>query len=222
MNSKHPAPITLKLIECFRQLSPQELEKLARKCEMRSYRSNALVVAQNEPANYVCFIVSGYVKIMRGDRQAPNRSSDSIEANGKCMLVDLLGPGDSLGAASLLLGECYSSSAITLTPSEIVFLGREDFTNFLYEFDGLSEVVMSSLAKSLIAIEKHAHLMNGDLKNRVFEMRKRCQDLGVDVERWLTNAELARMVGATRVAVSQIMNHKKRTLHAALGAGNRQ
>lgn len=167
-----------------------------------------LVMSQNSPAQSVGFIVSGFIKLMRGDRQAPPANSED-EFDGKRVLVDLLGPGESLGAASALLGKNYSSSAISLTPCNVIFISKDMFTNMLYEIDGLSKSLMESLAKSLIESEKHAQLMNGDVKTRVFSIRKRCERLGVDTDRWLSNAEVARMAGATRVAVSQVMNHEK-------------
>ena len=173
-----------------------------------------LVMSQNTPAKSVGFIVSGFVKLMRGDRQSPSTSSeDDCDSDNKRVLVDLVGPGEMLGAASALLGNGYSSSAISLTPCHVIFIGTDAFTTILYEIDGLSKNLMESLAKSLVQSEKHAQLMNGDVKSRVFSIRNRCTKLGIDTDRWLSNAEVARMAGATRVAVSQVMNREKQTNH---------
>lgn len=209
---KHPAVVTLRTISSFHDLSDQSLEKIAKNCEMRSYRPNMLVMSQNSPAKSVGFIVSGFIKLMRGDRQTPTkRSEEACESDGKRVLVDLLGPGESFGAASALLGNGYSSSAISLTPCDVAFINADTFTSLLYEIEGLSKNLMQSLAKSLIESEKHAQLMNGDVKTRVFSIRNRCSKLGIDPDRWLSNAEVARMAGATRVAVSQVMNRERRT-----------
>lgn len=206
---KHPSTVVLKTIGMFRDLSENSLVKVSKSCDVRFYRPNMLVISQNATANKVGFIVSGFVKLMRGDRQSPSTGAKDDDSCDKRMLVDLLGPGDSIGAASALLGEEYSSSAIALTPCSIAFVSSDFFISLLYEIDGLSEQVMNTLAKNVIASEKHAQLMNGDLKTRVFAIRKRCEQLGIDIDRWLSNAEVARMAGATRVSVSQIMNREK-------------
>lgn len=209
---KQPAIITLRSVKVFEDLSDKALAEIAQISEMRSFRPNILILSQNAAAQSVAFIVSGFVKLMRGDRQAMPKSlnADATEYANKCVLVDLLGPGDTLGAASVLLGNGYSSSAISLTPCNLIFIRKDHFINLLYDVDGLSKKLMESLAKSLVESEKHAQLMNGDVKSRVFSIRDRCSKLGVDTERWLSNAEVARMSGATRVAVSQVMNHEKR------------
>lgn len=209
---KRPATVTLRSVQFFRDLPEQTLQEISMKCELRAYKPNMLVMSQNAIADKVGLIISGFVKLMRGDRQSTPILTDPLSSNisDKRMLVDLLGPGESIGAASTLLGDRYSSSAITLTPCHIVFIKGDSFITLLHEIDGLSQKVMNSLAKSLIASEKHTQLMNGDLKTRVFSIRQRCAQLGVDVDRWLSNAEVARMAGATRVAVSQIMNRQRR------------
>ncbi|MBU3667606.1 MAG: Crp/Fnr family transcriptional regulator [Rhodocyclaceae bacterium] len=211
---KHPAVIAMKAIQIFNHLPSQTLELISRKCDLCSYRPNGLIFSENAKANRVGFIVSGFVKLMRGDRKLPlvtEKDSELGHVSDKQMLVDLLGPGDSLGAACALLGDLYSSSAIAITPCNVAFLSADAFVSMLHQIDGLSERVMQSLAKSLVESEKHAQIMNGDLKTRVMTIRRRCSHLGIDVDQWLSNAEVARMAGATRVAVSQIMSREKRS-----------
>ena len=209
---KHPSTVMLRTIRVFSDLPEHALEKVSKACDVRFYRPNMLVMSQNAASSSVGFIVSGFIKLMRGDRQSPTNGYKDEDECDKRMLVDLLGPGESIGAASALLGEEYSSSAIALTPCSIVFVSSEFFVSLLREIEGLSEQVMSILAKNVIASEKHAQLMNGDLKTRVFSIRNRCRQLGIDIDRWLSNAEVARMAGATRVAVSQIINREKQML----------
>ena len=52
--------------------------------------------------------------------------------------------------------------------------------------------------------------MRGKVEDRVQALNRYCNSLGLDSERLFSNAEIARMVGASRVAVSQVVNRLRR------------
>jgi CRP-like cAMP-binding protein len=66
--------------------------------------------------------------------------------------------------------------------------------------------VARSISRRLIETGRQVELMRGNLEERIGYLLRYCRSLGLDTERWLTNAEIARMIGATRVSVSRVIN----------------
>ena len=52
--------------------------------------------------------------------------------------------------------------------------------------------------------------MRGKVEDRVQALNRYCDSLGLNSENLFSNAEIARMVGASRVAVSQVVNRLRR------------
>jgi biotin operon repressor len=62
----------------------------------------------------------------------------------------------------------------------------------------------------LVDTNRQVELMRGKVEDRVQALNRYCNSLGLNSERLFSNAEIARMVGASRVAVSQIVNRLRR------------
>ena len=125
-------------------------------------------------------------------------------------MLALLGPGDMVGEVTSLLDVGRSASILALTPCQLIRIGSDDFLTCLQHNAQFALAIARKLAQHLVSADRQVELMRGDLEGRIHAMLRHCRTIGLDTERWLNNAEIARMVGASRVAVSPIMGRLNR------------
>lgn len=208
--SPRPTPTTLRTAPVLAELPDRQLEILAAFATWTRRAPGESLMRQNERENSVLFLVSGFAKIVRGGNhaQAPANSPVTSERRARPRLetmVALIGPGDILGEVAVLLGTGRSASVVALTPCEIIELPSQDFLSCMQRYPQFSLAVARKLARRLIDASRQVELMRGDLAGRIHALIRHCREQGLDTDRWLSNAEIARMVGASRVAVSQIV-----------------
>lgn len=205
-----PTVTTLRTAPLLAELPEPRLAALAQVADWHVYSAGDAISLQNEPSRAVYVVISGYVKVMRGgtyidhtlDVGLPERRTRAREQ----VMVTLLGPGELAGEVSVLLGHMRSHSIITLTPCEVISVPSADFLATLQIDSTFAAGVARKMAAHLEAADQHIELMRGSLEGRIHALLRHCKGIGLDTDKWLTNAEIARMVGATRVAVSQVMN----------------
>ncbi|OGO39744.1 MAG: hypothetical protein A2147_06235 [Chloroflexi bacterium RBG_16_57_8] len=103
----------------FQNLDIPTLRKIAMKCAPREYKRNDVIWMQGDPSNILAVIRDGYVKIVKHSE------------GGKDILLELLGPGDVLGAVVLLEGRPYPATALTLDRALLLELTRDDFLDII-------------------------------------------------------------------------------------------
>lgn len=204
-----PTVTTLRTAPVLAELPDSQLEILAAVATWQRHVHGTPLIHQNAPIATVLFLVSGFAKIVRGGPQARLPASADVSdrrANPRPeAMVALVGPGDIIGEIAALLDTGRSASAIALTPCEVIELPSQDFLSCMQRYPPFSLAVARKLAKRLVDANRQVELMRGDLAGRIHALLRRCREQGLDTDLWLSNAEIARMVGASRVAVSQIM-----------------
>lgn len=210
-NGPRPTVTTLRTAPLLAELPEPRLAVLAKVATWHAYSAGDVIALQNEPARAVYIVISGYVKVMRGgayiDRTLEIGVLDRRTRSREQVMVTLLGPGELAGEVSVLLGHTRSHSIITLTSCEVISLPSADFLATLQIDSTFATGVARKMAAHLEASDQHIELLRGSLEGRIHALLRHCRNIGLDTDKWLTNAEIARMVGATRVAVSQVMNH---------------
>jgi len=209
-----PTSTTLRTTPLLAELPDATLIKLAAMADWQAYDAGETILHQNDQTKSIYFVISGYIKVMRGGPHAhipPAQSGVERRAGGrKEFMLALLGPGDMVGEVTSLLDVGRSASIVALTPCQLIRLGSDDFLACMQQNSQFALAIARKLAQRLVAADRQVELMRGDLAGRIHAMLRHCRTIGLDSERWLTNAEIARMVGATRVAVSQIMSRINR------------
>ncbi|WP_151639179.1 Crp/Fnr family transcriptional regulator [Noviherbaspirillum aerium] len=204
-----PTLATLRSVNSLSQLPLHELEALLAVVRWRSCEAGDVIPNACTGPGPVLFILSGYVKIVRGGthrQAAPARQPlDRRTRPRHEVMVALLSPGNMLGEAAAMLGVEDTSSYIGLTPCQMVEVPREKFHSYMHTYPAFSAAVAAHVARRQLHAEQQLELMRGDLEGRIHALLRHCRMLGLDTAKWLSNAEIARMVGATRVAVSQVM-----------------
>ena len=209
-----PTSTTLRTSPLLAELSAATLERLALVAHWEGYNATETLVPQDEPSSSVYFVISGYVKVMRGNsptnrRTAPGAAERRLRLRPPVMLA-LLGPGDVAGEVALWLDNSGSPSIVALTPCQVIRFASADLGACVQQYPSFALAVARKMALRLSDADQQIELMRGDLEGRIHAILRHCRHIGLDVDRWLTKAEIARMVGATRVAVSQVMGRMSR------------
>lgn len=209
-----PTSTTLRTSSLLAELPDATLERLATVADWQVYGATDVILQQNEKSKSVYFVISGYVKLMRGVSPAnkvhPERAMERRAHSRPPVMLALLGPGDMVGEAALLLDIEGTSSIIALTPCQVIHFASRDLAPCLQQYPQFALAVARKMAQHLIEADRQIELMRGDLEGRIHAIVRQCQGIGLDVDHWLSKAEIARMVGATRVAVSQVMGRMNR------------
>jgi CRP-like cAMP-binding protein len=121
----------------FSQLPPEALEQLNSRLRRRRYGKGDTVFYQGDPGMSLCIVQSGRVKLAL------------TSAEGRELIIDLLGPGDVFGEMALLDGEPRSADAVATEPSELVMLEREEFIRFLLERPPIAVQLLGILSRRL-------------------------------------------------------------------------
>lgn len=204
-----PTLSTLRSVNALSQLPVHELEALLAVVHWRTCEASGVISNVRSGLGPVLFILSGYVKIVRGGTHRPTgpeqKTIDRRMRPRHEVMIALLSPGNMLGEAAAMLGVEDTSSYIGLTPCQMVEIPRERFLSYMHTYPAFSAAAAAHVAKRQLHAEQQLELMRGDLEGRIHALLRHCRLVGLDTAKWLSNAEIARMVGATRVAVSQVM-----------------
>ncbi|HEY3078922.1 MAG TPA: Crp/Fnr family transcriptional regulator [Chloroflexota bacterium] len=191
----------------FASLPVGELEELAACLRRRRYARGQVLFTEHDPGTTLFVVESGRV----------NMTLTSPE--GKELVVNSLGPGESFGEMALLTGEPRSTDAVVAEPGYLLQLDREDFVRCLRARPELAMEVMANLARRLRQTTQQAYdVAFLDVPAR---LARRLLDLAasdgepagaeaVRIARKLTQSELAALIGATRESVNKWLNHYER------------
>jgi CRP-like cAMP-binding protein len=209
-----PTPTTLRTVPLLADFPDNLLRKLAAVADWGQYQPGMEITRQNEPSGAVYFVVSGCVKILRGGGFA-----DVAQATGKQemrsrsrpqVVVALVGAGDIIGELGALLECGRSATIVALTSCQIVSIPCRDFMACMQSHPPFAIAVARKIARRLVDTNRQVELMRGKVEDRIQALNRYCNSLGLNSENLFSNAEIARMVGASRVAVSQVVNRLRR------------
>jgi len=173
----------------------------------RIYPRGAVVFREGNTARGVYVLSSGSAKI------------SISSADGKKIIIRIAKGGDILGLYAGLTGRPFEATAEMLEGGRVDFISRQDLLNLIRRQNGyslellevfsrqFSELVDHTrmLALSESALEKLAHLIarwGRDFGERTAE--------GVRIRMWLTQEEIAQMIGASRETVTRLFSTLKR------------
>lgn len=139
----------------FQELDVETLRKIAARCTFRAYKRHELIWLEGDASDTLALIRDGYVKIVK--------HSDG----GKDVLLELLGPGDVLGAVVLLEGRPYPASARTMDNTQLLLLSRDDFLEIIRQNPAVATQALIAMGARL----RHAHEMMRELATECVEAR---------------------------------------------------
>jgi CRP/FNR family cyclic AMP-dependent transcriptional regulator len=154
-------------------------------------------MAGGDATDSLYIVLSGRLKVMMSD------------AEGKEVILSILGPGEFFGEMGLIDDAPRSASVVTLEPCELLYLSKRDFKKCLAENFEMAMAVMRGLVRRLReADRKIGSLALLDVYGRVARL---LLDMAEDVNgekivtKRLPKQDIAKMIGASREMVSRVM-----------------
>ena len=174
--------VTLKDFYIFTDLGPGELGELERMVRRIRYRSEEIIFQEGAPAFGFYLIFSGRVKLVKRT------------LGGKKQILKILGPGELLGKTTLFDKGVHIAYAKTLEPTEVGFIERGDFFDFLIRNVPVIFRLFERLATELKAFQcKLAERSYNGSKERLARLILAVGEAGVELSR----TELAEIAGVS-------------------------
>jgi CRP/FNR family cyclic AMP-dependent transcriptional regulator len=187
----------LRSVPLFASFSEEPLRMLTTVVTRRSVTRGTIIMAAGDPTDSLYIVLSGRLKVMMSD------------ADGKEVILTILGPGEFFGEMGLIDDAPRSASVIAIEPCELLVITRRDFKKCLAENFEMSMAVMRGLVRRLReADRKIGSLALLDVYGRVARLLLDMAET-VDGQKMVTKRlpkqDIAKMIGASREMVSRVM-----------------
>ncbi len=187
----------LRAVPLFTSLPEDQLRMLTTMVSRRSVTRGTNVVAAGDLTDSLYIIISGRLKVMMSD------------ADGKEVILAILGPGEFFGEMGLIDDSPRSASVLAIEPCELLAIAKRDFKNCLAGNFDMTMALMRGLVRRLReADRKIGSLALLDVYGRVarllLDMAETVNGQKMVTKR-LPKQDIAKMIGASREMVSRVM-----------------
>jgi CRP/FNR family cyclic AMP-dependent transcriptional regulator len=187
----------LKAVPLFSSFPDDQLRLLAGVVTRRSTPRSTTVMAGGDATDSLYIVLSGRLKVMMSD------------ADGKEVILSILGPGEFFGEMGLIDDAPRSASVVAIESCELLSIAKRDFKKCMAENFEMTMAVMRGLVRRLReADRKIGSLALLDVYGRVARL---LLDMSENVEgekivtKRLPKQDIAKMIGASREMVSRVM-----------------
>ena len=184
-------------IPLFAGLSEEQLHALAERTVPRSFPKNAIVINEGDLSDSLYLILSGKVKVYRGDE------------SGKELILDIKGPGQYFG--EMVLDErARSATVMTLEPSQFATLSRAEFVAVLLKHPEISLKLIRNLIRVARGLNENVRSLAlldvyGRVARVLIELAVEQEDGKLVIPEKLTQKDIANRVGASREMINRIL-----------------
>ena len=187
----------LKAVPLFSSFPDEQLRMLASVVTRRSVPRSTTIMAGGDATDSLYIVLAGRLKVMMSD------------AEGKEVILSILGPGEFFGEMGLIDDAPRSASVVAIEPCELLCIAKRDFKKCLAENVEMAMAVMRGLVRRLReADRKIGSLALLDVYGRVarllLDMSETVEGEKVVTKR-LPKQDIAKMIGASREMVSRVM-----------------
>jgi CRP/FNR family cyclic AMP-dependent transcriptional regulator len=127
----------LKAVPLFSSFPEDALRTLTSMVARKSVSRSTTVMTGGDPTDSLYIVLSGRLKVMMSD------------AEGKEVILTILGPGDSFGEMGLIDDEPRSATVVAIEPCELLYIAKRDFKKCLAENFDMAMAVMRGLVRRL-------------------------------------------------------------------------
>ncbi|MGH8747804.1 MAG: Crp/Fnr family transcriptional regulator [Burkholderiales bacterium] len=187
----------LRAVPLFSSVPDEQLRTLATVVTRKSVARSATVMVAGDLTDSLYIILAGRLKVMMSD------------AEGKEVILSILGPGEFFGEMGLIDDSPRSASVVAIEPCELLSIAKRDFGKCLADNFEMAMAVMRGLVRRLReADRKIGSLALLDVYGRVARLLLDMADT-VDGQKMVTKRlpkqDIAKMIGASREMVSRVM-----------------
>lgn len=193
-------PIPFDSIPLLSALRKDDREAVAPLCRLRGYDKGETIFLEGDSADRIHFVVLGRVKIVKA-------------AGGRDVILEILGPGEPVGAVAVFERRPFPAGAVTLEPSSILSIPEREFFALLENRPQMMRHLLAGLTYRLMMVNKRLADMTGSaeyraarlfltLADRVGETKER----GVFIPLALSRQEIADLIGTTLETAIRLMS----------------
>ena len=198
MSTTVPDLDLIRRVPLFSGLTPQQADIIARAVSRQNLNRGDNMVCQGEKSDTLFIILSGRAHVISGN-----------DVIGE-VIIETLKHGDHFGEMSLIDNAPHSATVRADSDLIALALGRADFSRCLPESNSMAYTVLKSLVKRLrcanLSIESLALMdVYGRIAKVLLDLSVSDSEGNAVVREKLSRITLARMVGASREAVSRAM-----------------
>jgi CRP/FNR family transcriptional regulator, cyclic AMP receptor protein len=189
----------------FCQLSKCALKAVDSIKYTTAYPERAVLFVEQEAPRGVFLLCKGRVKL------------SMTSSEGKALILRIVKPGQVLGLDAVVSGQPYQASAETLEPSQVNFVRREDFLQFLRQHAEASVHAAQQLSASYqtaceqIRSLSLTHSASVKVARFLLESSASGQETkqGIRVRLTLTHEEIGQIIGTSRETVTRTLGEFK-------------
>lgn len=193
-------PIPFEAIPILASLTAEDRNALTPLCELRAYEKGETIFAEGDPADRIQFIFVGKVKIVKA---APSRD----------LILEILGPGEPVGAVAVFERFPYPAAALALEPTGVISIPEREFFSLMQKHPDIMRRLLAGLTRRLMALNRRMADMTGSVEYRAARLfttlaERVGQKRGgaVFIPLALTRQEIADLIGTTIETAIRIMS----------------
>lgn len=193
-------PIPFNAIPILAPLTGEDRAALDPICELKAYEKGDVLFEEGSPALFIQFVFVGRVKIVKA---APDRD----------LILEILGPGEPVGAVAVFEQRPYPASAIALEPSGTISIPEREFFRLAEKRPEITRRLLAGLTMRLMALNRRLADTTGSVEYRaarlfstLAERTGRKQADGIFVPIHLSRQDIADLAGTTIETAIRIMS----------------
>ena len=191
----------LRNVPIFTELTDSDLTKIASKMVPRVYEKGQMILLEESMGETFFIITQGAVKVTR------------LSADGREVILAILGESDFFGEMSLLDGEGRSANIVANEDAKVLTLSRNDFLDCLESYPKIAIALLEELATRLRKSDQQIESLSlSDSEHRIgITLIRLAAELGtikqghVTVKNLPYQQDIANMAGTSRETVSRTL-----------------
>jgi CRP-like cAMP-binding protein len=178
-------------------MTTEQAQTVADGVVKRRYRRGEIIVEQGRKSDALFILLSGRARVVTSD------------SRGREVILAVFEPGDYLGEMSLIDNEPHSATVRAEVQTDVLVLGRTEFSACLPDSSSLSYSILRGLVARLRNADRQIESLAlldvyGRVARALLDMAQ--DDEGVRIIRSkVSRQDLAKVVGASREMVSRVM-----------------
>ena len=191
----------LRNVPIFTDLTDSDLTKIASNMVPRVYEKGQMILLEESMGETFFIITQGAVKVTR------------LSADGREVILAILGESDFFGEMSLLDGEGRSANIVANEDAKVLTLSRNDFLDCLESYPKIAIALLEELATRLRKSDQQIESLSlSDSEHRIgITLIRLAAELGtikqghVTVKNLPYQQDIANMAGTSRETVSRTL-----------------
>jgi len=187
-------------IPLLASLKPADRTALEPLCRMRGYEKGETIFREGDPADRIHFIYAGRVKIVKS-------------AGARDIILEILGPGEPVGAVAAFERRNFPAAAVAIEPSGILSIPEREFFQLIESRPEMTRHMLSGLTMRLMSLNKRLADMTGSAESRAARLFLTLAERmgtrgegGVFIPLTLSRQELADLIGTTLETAIRLMS----------------